>query len=315
MNCRKKGYLLIIFAAVIYSTTEVVLKDLSGTFAPMQLTLERTMLGSLVLCPFAIREWVRRHVHLFRADVGLFLLLSFLTITVNMSFLQLACTSENASAVAAIYSGTPVFSLLLSVWILHEPLSRNHVAAILFEIIGIIVILNPTQMEMSVVGFVQTVIATFCFSFYGVLNKLRIQKFGSLLTTFLNMAFGSAQLLFLLLLGRTHTVAVIYRYIGLEIFIDVPFFQGFTPHSTAVFLYIGVVVCGIGFFLMTKIVEYTSALESSFIYLVKPIISLGFAVLLLHERVSAHHLYGICFFAVASLCMLFPALKTKKYLE
>ena len=39
MTNRKRGYLLILVAAVLYSTTEVVLKGLGDTFAPMQVTV------------------------------------------------------------------------------------------------------------------------------------------------------------------------------------------------------------------------------------------------------------------------------------
>ena len=38
---RKRGYLYILLAAMIYSTTEVALKGLGGVFAPMQITVER----------------------------------------------------------------------------------------------------------------------------------------------------------------------------------------------------------------------------------------------------------------------------------
>ena len=53
MEQRKKGNLLILPAAVVYSTTEVALKELAGAFAPMQLTAERVLVGGAVLLPFA----------------------------------------------------------------------------------------------------------------------------------------------------------------------------------------------------------------------------------------------------------------------
>lgn len=52
---RKRGYLYILLAAMIYSTTEVALKGLGGVFAPMQITVERVLIGALFLLPFALR--------------------------------------------------------------------------------------------------------------------------------------------------------------------------------------------------------------------------------------------------------------------
>lgn len=50
MTNRKRGYLLILVAAVLYSTTEVVLKGLGDTFAPMQVTVERVLIGRSLCC-------------------------------------------------------------------------------------------------------------------------------------------------------------------------------------------------------------------------------------------------------------------------
>ena len=46
---RKRGYLYILLAAMLYSTTEVALKALGGAFAPMQVTVERVLLGAAAL--------------------------------------------------------------------------------------------------------------------------------------------------------------------------------------------------------------------------------------------------------------------------
>ncbi len=48
---RKRGYLYILLAAMLYSTTEVALKALGGAFAPMQVTVERVLLGAAALMP------------------------------------------------------------------------------------------------------------------------------------------------------------------------------------------------------------------------------------------------------------------------
>ena len=60
MTNRKRGYLYILLAAVLYSTTEVALKALGGAFAPMQVTVERVLLGALALLPFAWKDLKKR---------------------------------------------------------------------------------------------------------------------------------------------------------------------------------------------------------------------------------------------------------------
>ena len=49
------GYLYIVLCAIIFSTMEVMLKTVHGVFAPMQITVERVLIGALFLLPFALR--------------------------------------------------------------------------------------------------------------------------------------------------------------------------------------------------------------------------------------------------------------------
>lgn len=145
---RKRGYLYILLAAMLYSTTEVALKALGGAFAPMQVTVERVLLGAAALMPFALNDLKKRDIQLTKADWGYFTLLGFLTVTLHMSLLQMAVLHMDASATSIIYSGNPVFAVALAHFILHEPLKKNHLLAIGVELVGILFILNPTHLKI-----------------------------------------------------------------------------------------------------------------------------------------------------------------------
>ena len=258
---RKRGYLYILLAAMIYSTTEVALKGLGGVFAPMQITVERVLIGALFLLPFALRSLRRNAIRLTRSDWSYFALLGFLTVTLHMSLLQMAVLHMDASATSIIYSGNPVFALAAAHLILHEPLKRNHLVAIGVELIGILFILNPAKLEVSPRGFAEILTATVLFAMYGTLCKLRIPRLGGLVITTFNMVLGGLELLALLLLGHIPAVGALYRSLGLDIFADVPFFTGFTLRSALLLCYVGIFCAAFGFLLTAKITEYTSATE------------------------------------------------------
>ena len=271
---RKRGYLYILLAAMIYSTTEVALKGLGGVFAPMQITVERVLIGALFLLPFALRSLRRNAVRLTRSDWGYFALLGFLTVTLHMSLLQMAVLHMDASATSIIYSGNPVFALAAAHLILHEPLKRNHLIAM-----------------------------------YGTLCKLRIPRLGGLVITTFNMVLGGLELLALLLLGHIPAVGALYRSLGLDIFADVPFFTGFTLRSALLLCYVGIFCAAIGFLLTAKITEYTSATEASFVYLIKPVLATLLAVVCFRETISVNRMIGLVFFLAASLCVSVPVLR------
>ena len=294
---RKRGYLYILLAAMIYSTTEVALKGLGGVFAPMQITVERVLIGALFLLPFALRSLRRNAIRLTRSDWSYFALLGFLTVTLHMSLLQMAVLHMDASATSIIYSGNPVFALAAAHLILHEPLKRNHLIAIGVELIGILFILNPAKLEVSPRGFAEILTATVLFAMYGTLCKLRIPRLGGL------------ELLALLLLGHIPAVGTLYRSLGLDIFADVPFFTGFTLRSALLLCYVGIFCAAIGFLLTAKITEYTSATEASFVYLIKPVLATLLAVVCFRETISVNRMIGLVFFLAASLCVSVPVLR------
>ena len=306
---RKRGYLCILLAAMLYSTTEVALKALGGAFAPMQVTVERVLLGGAALLPFALRDVRKRGVRITRSDWGYFALLGFLTVTLHMSLLQMAVLHMDASAASIIYSGNPVFAAAAAHLILHEPLKKNHLAAIGVEIAGILFILNPAQLEISPRGFAEILAATVLFAMYGTLCKLRLPRLGALVITTFSMLAGGVELLLLLLLGELPAVGALYGSLGLEIFANVPFFTGFTLRSTLLLCHVGIGCAALGLLLTAKITEYTSATEASFVYLIKPVLATVLAVAVYHEQISANRMAGIALFAAASLCVSVPVLR------
>ena len=301
---RKRGYLYILLAAMIYSTTEVALKGLGGVFAPMQITVERVLIGALFLLPFALCSLRQNAIRLTRSDWSYFALLGFLTVTLHMSLLHM-----DASATSIICSGNPVFALAAAHLILHEPLKRNHLIAIGVELIGILFILNPAKLEVSPRGFAEILTATILFAMYGTLCKLRIPRLGGLVITTFNMVLGGLELLALLLLGHIPAVGALYRSLGLDIFADVPFFTGFTLRSALLLCYVGIFCAAIGFLLTAKITEYTSATEASFVYLIKPVLATLLAVVCFRETISVNRMIGLVFFLAASLCVSVPVLR------
>ena len=313
MTDRKRGYLYILLAAALYSTTEVALKGLGGAFAPMQVTVERVLLGAAALLPFALRDLKKRGITLTESDWGYFALLGFLTVTLHMSLLQMAVLHMDASATSIIYSGNPVFALAAAHLILHEPLKKNHLLAIGVELIGILLILNPAHLEISVRGFLEIITATVLFAMYGTLCKLRLPRLGALVITTFNMVVGGAELLFLLLLGEIPAIGALYTGLGLDIFAGVPFFTGFTLKSTLLLCHVGIGCAAIGFLLTAKITEYTSATEASFVYLIKPILATVLAVAVYHEHISVNRMIGIAFFVAASLCVSVPVLRELRH--
>ena len=177
---------------------------------------------------------------------------------------------------------------------------------------GILFILNPAHLEISLRGFLEIITATLLFALYGTLCKLCVSRLGGIVIADFNILLGGLEMLAVLLLGKISAVAAAMRAVGLDLFAEVPFFTVFTLESTLLLCYAGVFCAGLGFVLTAKITEYTSATEASFIYLIKPILATILAAVVYQEFISVNRIVGIGFFLAASLCVSVPVLRAMR---
>jgi len=306
---RKRGYLLILLSALLYSTTEVSLKLLTGVFAPMQLTAERVLIGALVLLPFALKTLKARGTRLTWADWRYFFCVGFVAVGAHMVFLQLAVMHIDASVSATLYSGSPIVTVLCAHFLLREPLKKNHVAALFLMALGILSILDLRGLTLDLWGFAFIMTATVGFGAYAVLCKMRYDRFDGLSVSCFVLLCGALQLFALIFVGKIEPVARFFGQNGLDLFARVPLTTGFTLTSTLALLYVGAIVAGVGYFLTAQITQDTSATEASFVYLLKPIFATAVAHFILHEPILPNRILGIAFYTAASLCVAIPALK------
>ena len=309
---RKRGYLLILLAAMLYSTTEVSLKVLGGQFSPMQLTAERVLIGALVLLPFALKKLRARGVTLTWADWRYFFCVGFVAVGAHMVFLQLAVMRIDASVSATLYSGSPIVTVLCAHFLLREKLKRHHVAALCLMAMGIVAILDPRGLTLDLWGFAFIMTATVGFGTYAVLCRMKNDRFDGVTISCFVLFFGAVQLFVMIFLGKIEPIARFFEQNGLEIFARVPLTEGFTPTTTLALLYAGAVLAGCGYFLTAQITQDTSATEASFVYLLKPIFATAVAHFVLREPILANRIVGICFYTAASLIAAVPAMKELK---
>ena len=310
------GCLCIAMATLIFSSMEVVLKlpALSGAFHPLQITMERFLLGGLCLIPVAAHTLKKKGVSLTGHDLGYFAMTGFLNVCLGMVLFQLAVTFGQANVVAVIFSGNPIFVTVLAALILHETIRWNNLLALVFEILGILVIVNPfgsSQVSLLSVGL--TVLSALLFALYAVLGKKKTAQVGSIVVTCCSFLFGSLELCALLLLGHLEPVAAALQSAGLELFAKVPFFQGITWESLPYFLFVGIVNTAAGYVFHMLAIEKTSAIYGSLVFFFKPILAPIFALLILGEAITPTILLGIAMFLVGSLLGIIPAMLRNRH--
>ena len=310
------GCVFIALATLIFSTMEVMLKlpAVSGAFHPMQITMERFLVGGLCLIPVAALTLKKKGVRLTAADLRYFALTGLLNIPLGMVLFQLAVTCGQANSVAVIFSGNPIFVTMLAFLILHEVIHWNNILALVFDILGILIIVNPFGGgEISPLSVALTILSALFFSLYAVMGKKKTQQVGRIVVTCCSFLFGSLELCALLLLGRTGVGAALYQAVGLEFFCQVPFFQGLTAATLPYFLFIGVINTAAGYVFHMLAIEKTSATHGSLVFFFKPILAPIIALVVLGESITAPIALGIGMFLTGSLLGIIPeAIRTHR---
>lgn len=242
------------------------------------------------------------------SDLCYFAFLGLVGIVVSMTLYQLATIHANASVVAVLFSSNPLFVLVLAYLILREPIHVRNIVALLLDVVGIVCIIDPWNMDIQFAGVALTLSATLIFALYTVLGKRKCYKFGGLVVTCFGFLFGSVELMVLALLGHVPAIADVLLANGLDKFAYVPFFTGYTLHNLPLVLFVYIGVTGLGFASYFTAMEKTSANTAALVFFFKPVLAPILAFLILHEQIPFHMMVGILFILCGSMTNILPGL-------
>lgn len=311
-NALLLGIFSIAMSTLIFSTMEVMLKmpPVSGVFHPMQITVERFLIGGLCLIPFAVASLKKKKICLTPAHLRYFALTGLLCVPLSMVLFQLSVVYGQANVVAVLFSGNPIFVTFLAFLLLKETIHWNNILALSLEVVGILVIINPfspnTNVNLPSVGLV--ILSALLFSLYSVLGKRMTKTCGGIVVTCFSFLFGGVELLILLVLGQFAPVAAVFHSVGLSIFCNVPFLAGLSSSTLPYFLYICVINSAAGYVFHMLAMEKTNAHMTNLIFFFKPIIAPIIAFLVLRETITSNIVLGIVFFLLGSLSSILPSM-------
>lgn len=312
----KKGYMYITLTTLIFSTMEIALKLVSNNFNPIQLTFTRFFIGGLFLLPFAIVSLHKKQKYLSKKDLLYFAFLGLLGIVISMCLYQLAILTTKASVVAVLFSCNPVFVTILAFLLLKENIHKSNVLALILEIIGSLIIINPFNTKLNIFGVLLTIASTLIFALYGVYGKRKCLKFGGIVVTCFGFIFGSLEMLILIGLSHISYISNIFANNNvLSIFSSIPLFTGYSIQTLPVIIYICIINTGLGFAFYFKAMEETSAQTTSLVFFFKPILAPILALILLHEVIPFNMIIGIVFILLGSLSSIIPDLLIKKSMK
>ena len=251
----KKGILFVIITAVLFATFEPVSKVIAGDITPYAMTFWRFLIGSFMLMPFAIVKIKKEKIKLKATDVLRMTLLGILFICVSMVVLQIAIKQSPAPALMAIiFSSNSVFTIVFSVIIMKDKLTKNKVIALIFGIAGVLLCAD-FKSGANMTSVILAFISALSFSLYTVLNQKFKSKAGGIIQTSGAFFLGSVVLLIALLAGRVQIIPTL------------------DASGIWIMIFISFVVTGIGYMSYFKAIDMGGAIMASLAFFIKPILT------------------------------------------
>lgn len=300
------GYIYILLATVFFSSMEVALKTVAYDFHPMQLNCTRFLVGGLLLVPFGIRALRKRGLSLDLAAWKGFAGLGFLGLVVSMMFYQVSILFVPASVVSVLFSCNPVLVLAFAILILRTDILPQHIIALVLEVMGALVIIDPLHTSLNLFGVALVLISAATFALYAVLGKKLCARYSGLAVTSFSCVAASAEMLLLIVLSHIGPIANALHTVGLPLFANIPLFHGYTSDNFLTVLYICIFVTGGGYACYFMGMERTSPMQGSLVFFFKPVLAPLLAMTVLGESIAWNMWLGIGLILIASFISMLP---------
>lgn len=291
----KGGVPYIVLTAMAFGTMEISLKLAGSAFTAFQLTFLRFFIGGLILMPLAIRDMKKRHLVLNAKDIGYMIMLGLINVVFSMVLFQVGVNMSNAGIAAIVFSSNPIFTMILSYFLVHDAFTRQKAITVVLSLIGLIIVADPVAIiKNGSIGLLIVLLAAVLFSLYTTLGKFRIQRLGGSVMNSFSFVLGSLAVL------------------GILLYTGQPVISGINSHSIWTLLYTSVVVTGFGYACFMKAIELCGPGNASFAFFLKPVIALILSAIVLHEPITLHAVIGLalilagCTLAGPIERMLFP---------
>lgn len=267
--------LAIVFWGVSFVATKAVLREI----APTTLIFCRTALGALLLCVLLVlrgrRPWPPREA------LGPLALMGFLGVAFHQLLQAFALRLTSAVSTGWLIGLAPVWSALLSSWLLRERIGPGRLLGLAVGFTGAALVVTRGELGRGLLALPSTrgdllvLLSTVNWAAYTVLGRPVVQRLGPLPATAGAMLLGG--LMLLPPFAATGGAADL-------------------AHLTAVgwagVLFLGLACSGLGYLLWYAALERLQATRVAALLYLEPLVTLAAAVLLLGEPVGLFTVLG-----------------------
>jgi drug/metabolite transporter (DMT)-like permease len=209
-----------------------------------------------------------------KAQFGMFCLLALTGIVGEGVLLTLSLKFTTASRSCLFANASPILTVLLARWIVHEPMGRRKVAGMLIGFAGVVLATasrggDAYMARTAWSGDAMALLSAGCWALYTVLGRAACERHGGLVTGTGALLIGSVMLL------------------GISAFF--PYYRE-PMHDPVFWLFVtvtGAGACGLGYILWMAALKHVDAGRLGALGYVSTLMTMGTSFWLLHERMDS----------------------------
>lgn len=171
----RRGYGFVILAVACFATSPILTRWAAGGLGIFEIAAGRLVIAGLVV--LAVARWQRLAMPQ-RGDAGRFALFGFITAIHFGAYAASLFYTTIAHSLAIIYTA-PVFSALLSRWLLHESISLRQWLGMAVAVLGVVVLagFEPQFDTRMLVGDMLALVSAIAFAFYGIMGRSQRHRY------------------------------------------------------------------------------------------------------------------------------------------
>lgn len=172
-----KAALLIIFAGLLFSSMNAMIRHVSSELHPLEIVFFRSLFGFAAMMPWLTRQGFRVLRTRRPGLIGMRTLLGFISMAMWFSALAIV---PLGNAVALGFTA-PLFAAVAAVFVLREKIRARRISALLIGFAGMLIILRPGAQSISA-GEVMVVVSALTMALSVITMKIltRTEQVGSL---------------------------------------------------------------------------------------------------------------------------------------
>jgi drug/metabolite transporter (DMT)-like permease len=266
-------------AVIIWGVSFIATKIALREAEPLVVIWIRFGVGVLVLGLIVAvrREFARPSVR----EIGQYVLLGLVGITVHQWLQSTGLTTAQASTTAWVVSASPIFIALLAWAFLHEPMERGRVLGILIAASGVLLVVSRGNIPSLVTGSFYApgdpliLCSAVTWALFSVLSRKALaHHFPCRLIFFVMLSGWILTTVLMVLTGRTIS--------GMSLSRD----------AFVAMLFLGVFCSGIAYILWFDALHHLPAPQVGSLLFIEPLVTVGAAALVLGETITMSSLLG-----------------------